>query len=65
MSARRPVQRSMTTPYYVVVWGRTRLLMWGLFDTKAQAEARALDEPEPARAEPEVVSSADWPYPTN
>jgi hypothetical protein len=31
----------MTTPYYVVVWGRTRLLMWGLFDTKAQAEARA------------------------
>lgn len=43
MSTDRIVPRPMLTPYYCVVWGRTRVLEWGLFATRAEAQSR-IDE---------------------
>lgn len=43
MSTDRVVPRPMLTPYYCVVWGRTRVLEWGLFATRIEAQSR-IDE---------------------
>lgn len=41
MSTRRPLPPLLLTPRYCVVWGAERMLKWGIFDSRAEAELTA------------------------
>jgi hypothetical protein len=40
-SWRRPLPALLLTPRYCVVWGKDRMLKWGIFDSRAEAELTA------------------------